>query len=269
MRVFFTLPVLFISTLNAVVIENFKMDSQSSSASENKTLLAQLDNHIDYTTISKKQIDLNDQGESKQEEFLEKDNFDFRTADIHLTEEIALFSQTLNAILETIVEVQQDQKSLNQKIENLENHQREFMSYVHHEMSQNNHESLKDQFYEQYDYGISLMQQNKMDLALEHWQKFIENFQHTHDVSSAYYWVGEIYYVKNQDDLAKDAYLYLSEQNPQAEKASEALFKVGQICQNQGSIEQAKDYWVKLLTQYPHSSVASLAKQQLAEQELS
>lgn len=179
--------------------------------------------------------------------------------------EIMVLTQSVNAVLEGITQLSRDQSSLSERIEQLEVHQREFMGYIHESLMATNENTPSEQYIQDYDTGVTLMQQNKMDAALKHWQHFIEQYPASGKVPAAYYWIGEIYYVRQQDDLAKDAYMYLIDNYPDFEKSSDALYKLGQILFNQGSVAQARQYWGQVIKNYPQSSIAKLAKQQMSQ----
>lgn len=239
---------LLLSTpLHAVVIESFEFDEQLSLYDTQEQISPEVSQEI--ASLSLQEISTPTPSS--------------RTT--QASDEIVVLTQSVNSIIETLQQIHTEQRQLSQKVEGLENHQREFMGYIHNKLLAKNELTGSEKCDQDYESGLVLMKQNKMEAGLKHWQEFIELYPTADKVPAAYYWIGEIYYVMQKDDFAKDAYMHLVTNHPEYEKSSDAMYKIGQIFYNQGSIKEAQGYWQKIVETYPQSSVSKLAKQQLSE----
>lgn len=256
-RLFFLFPALAFS----VVIESFDFEdkpmdelkfSQAPEIDYSQALVFESVHEIETPVRSKPTIS-------------NSQDINLSTSSVFNEDQLLALTQSINALSESLETLDKAHQQLHSKIEGLESHQREFMGYIHDKFLASSTTQTTDAQEQDYEYGLTLMKQNKMEVALTHWQEFIDKHGDTSKAPAAYYWIGEIYYVLQQDDFAKDSYMYLINNYPENEKSPDAMYKIGQIFYNQGSQKNAEKYWQMIIETHPKSSVSKLAKQQLSE----
>jgi tol-pal system protein YbgF len=79
---------------------------------------------------------------------------------------------------------------------------------------------------EQYNYGYLLVNQTKYDEAKKVFESFIKKYPDDPFVSNAYYWLGEIHYIKGDYVASADTFRQGFEAMPNGKKAPDNLFKL-------------------------------------------
>ena len=107
-------------------------------------------------------------------------------------------------------------------------------------------------------------------LAIQQFEKFVEDFPTNSLTPQAYYFLGECYY--NLGDLkhaAQNLSLIVTRHKERlpnfqnSRQVAPALFRLGGVYQETGKLDKAKAFWGILLTDYPNSPEAQLAKKRL------
>lgn len=114
----------------------------------------------------------------------------------------------------------------------------------------------------QYDDIFPMVRAKRFDEAIVEYQKFIAAYPDSSFVSSARYWLGQIYNVQGRTDEAQGEYLLVI-QDIDAPKAPDALLKLGELLEKRGQTDQATQYYQQLLQQYPDSNPARFAQARL------
>ena len=114
----------------------------------------------------------------------------------------------------------------------------------------------------QYDAIFPLVRAKRFDEAIIEYQKFISAYPNSSFVSSARYWLGQIYNVQSRTDEAEREYLLVI-QEVDAPKASDALLKLGELYEKRGQTDQALQYYQQLVQLYPDSNPARFAQARL------
>jgi len=102
-------------------------------------------------------------------------------------------------------------------------------------------------------------------LAVEGFQRFLQDFPATSKTADAHYFLGESYYSTKEFGRATEAFERVAADFPKSEKVPPALFKLGVISTETGDVLKARGFLKRVVEEFPASPEAKLAKSKLAE----
>jgi tol-pal system protein YbgF len=102
-------------------------------------------------------------------------------------------------------------------------------------------------------------------LAVEGFQRFLQDFPATSKTADAHYFLGESYYSTKDLGHAAEAFERVAADFPKSEKVPPALFKLGVISTETGDVLKARGFLKRVVEEFPASPEAKLAKSKLAE----
>lgn len=114
----------------------------------------------------------------------------------------------------------------------------------------------------QYDAIFPMVRAKRFDEAIVEYQKFIAAYPDSQFISSARYWLGQIYNVQGRTDEAEREYLLVI-QEIDAPKTPDALLKLGELFEKRGQTDQAIQYYEQLVQQFADSNSARFAQARL------
>ena len=113
----------------------------------------------------------------------------------------------------------------------------------------------------------------RYQLAVQQFEKFVEDFPTNSLAPQAYFYIGECYYnLGNFKLAAQNLSLIITRHKESREKwpnyqngrqVPPALFRLGKVYEEAGKPEKAKAFWGILLTDFPNTPEAHLAKKRL------
>ena len=104
--------------------------------------------------------------------------------------------------------------------------------------------------------------------AVRGFQLYLTKYPEGPRADSAYYWLGEAYYVQKEYNPALKAYTSVPAQYPDSRKAGDALLKVG-FCQYElKAFRNARATLEKVVDGYPGTEAARLAAERLARMDV-
>ncbi|MDH4100054.1 MAG: tol-pal system protein YbgF [Nitrospirota bacterium] len=118
-------------------------------------------------------------------------------------------------------------------------------------------EKLYQSAYESYEKG-------HIDEALDQFSDFAVKYPRSGLTDNAYYWIGEIYYVRKDFSRAILEFQRVVNEFPDENKAPDALYKIGLTYIELRNKDKAKQEFRKLVNNFPYSDKASLAQEQIA-----
>lgn len=123
-----------------------------------------------------------------------------------------------------------------------------------------------------YHLGYQDYLQGRYQLAIEQFEKFVDDFPTNSLAPQAHYYLGECYQnIGNLTLAAKNFSLIITrhkERLPNYQNSRQvppALFRLGSVYEETGKRDKAKAFWGILLTDYPSTSEAHLAKKRLKQ----
>lgn len=114
----------------------------------------------------------------------------------------------------------------------------------------------------EYDAIFAMVRATKYDEAIVEYQKFIAAYPDSSLISSARYWLAQIYNVQGRTDEAERVYLLVI-QEIDAPRAPDSLLKLGELYEKRGQIDKAVQNYQQLVQTYPDSDPARFAKSRL------
>jgi tol-pal system protein YbgF len=120
---------------------------------------------------------------------------------------------------------------------------------------------LKEQ--QMYQTAIDLLPGKHYETSSQKLRGYLKTYPKGTYVANAYYWLGEISFLKKNYDAAEEAFKVVIDKHAKSKRISDAMFKLALVHQYQGREAQAKQELKKVMQRYPGTSAASLAKVQL------
>ena len=114
-----------------------------------------------------------------------------------------------------------------------------------------------------YDAAFGALKDGRYAESARLFQAFIAQYPSDELTPTAYYWLGESYYVTQNYPVSLDTFRKLLAQFPNSQKAPDALLKVGYCQYEMKQWDQAQVTLNQVLQQYPNSTVANLAQGRL------
>lgn len=105
----------------------------------------------------------------------------------------------------------------------------------------------------------------RYELAVQGFQRFLQDFSSTSLASSAHYWMGESYYSMKDYPQAVQAFEQVVKDYPRSEKVPPALFKLGLLSVESGDVLKARGFFKRVIEEFSSSNEAKLARNKLAE----
>lgn len=102
-------------------------------------------------------------------------------------------------------------------------------------------------------------------LALQGFQKYLNDFPDTENAADARYWIGEIYYTRNDFLSGYNEFKKVVSNYPQSSRLLNALLKMGSCAINMNNIEDARKYLELVIQRYPQSQEAAISQSILNE----
>lgn len=115
-----------------------------------------------------------------------------------------------------------------------------------------------------YDRAVGLILKDKRyDQAIVELRAFLQQNNESVYAPNAYYWLGQLYFIKKEYPNAKKDFEQVVNFYPDSQKRGEAIYKLGEIANLQGNVAKATQLYEQVLSEYPDSSVAKFAKDKL------
>ncbi|MEO1291881.1 MAG: tol-pal system protein YbgF [Pseudomonadota bacterium] len=102
--------------------------------------------------------------------------------------------------------------------------------------------------------ALETLRQDDIDTAQAQFQSYVTRFPNSGRTGDAYYWLGEIYYVRQRYDQAATAYLTSFRDHPNALRAPDSLLKLGITMNALGRSEEACLTFQQLTKRFPDAS---------------
>lgn len=96
------------------------------------------------------------------------------------------------------------------------------------------------------------IRENKLSIAIEQIEKFLQKFPDSSLKPNLLYWAGEISRTQQEQERAASYFLSVYTQYPSHQKAPESLLKLALTLKDLGKISEAKSTLKRLTTEYPH-----------------
>jgi len=109
------------------------------------------------------------------------------------------------------------------------------------------------------------LSKGNLQLAIQGFQQFLENFPRSDMSDNAQYWIGEVYYSQNDNLQAISEFRKVIDTYPNGDKVPAALLKLGYCHFNMGDQTNGKNYLKIVMEKYPNTEEARLARSRLEE----
>lgn len=116
---------------------------------------------------------------------------------------------------------------------------------------------------ELYNVGYTLFTKGDMEGAREVLNRFLKDFPQHPLSDNAQYWIGETYYTERNYAMALEGFQKVVDNYPHENKAPDALLKIAFSLMELGKEEEARDSLKKLIKIYPLSEAARMAEDTL------
>lgn len=107
---------------------------------------------------------------------------------------------------------------------------------------------------DQYNHAFKMLNQAKFDDARSLLSDFVKKYPADPLIGNAYYWLGEVYYVKRDYDSAASNFRLGYEKLPSGPKAADNLLKLGMSLANQGQNDKACVVLKSVQAKFPKAS---------------
>lgn len=108
-----------------------------------------------------------------------------------------------------------------------------------------------------------ILEKKQYSQAMASLQSFIKKYPKSMYQSNAYYWLGQLFYIKGKKDDAAYYFSSVVKNYKRSEKVPDAMYKVGVIMQEKGLTKKANAVFHEVLKKYPRSAAASLVKNRI------
>lgn len=116
-----------------------------------------------------------------------------------------------------------------------------------------------------YQKAYDALQAGLYDDAIQAFSAFLKAHPQSEQAVSAWYWLGEAYYVKRDLIGARQAFEKVVTSFPNHPKASDALLKLGYVALDQGDFPTATSALNEVIRKYPGTRAAHLASERLGQ----
>ena len=115
----------------------------------------------------------------------------------------------------------------------------------------------------QYQQAFKLLKQSQYEQAIKAFREFLTMNPRSEYSDNAQYWLGEAYYVTRQFELALEEYNKLLQNFPESKKLTHSLLKIGFCYYEMGQPQEARLRLENLRQQHPGTTAARLAEDRL------
>ncbi len=125
--------------------------------------------------------------------------------------------------------------------------------------------SSKTKELQTYEVAFNQLNKKNYEKAIKGFQGFVKEYPSSIYSVNAYYWMGEIFYLKGKPEQANKEFQTIIANYPDSPKVADAMLKVALIAMDAGNYTKAKQNFAKVQKQFPGTTAAKIATLRLKE----